>query len=472
MVKRNDLNYCIVLFAVICTSLAQAQDTAKIQKMGITDFMTIVREHHPIARQAALKAELGEAELLAKKGAFDPYLYGDIGQKYFDDKQYYNLIDAGMKVPTWFGIEMQAGLEQTDGDFINPQRTTPNNGLVYAGISVPIGQDLFIDQRRADLRNAQIYQNITLEERRLLLNKLFKKAVDTYWKWFAASRKYTIYQEALELAQVRFQAVESSARIGELPYVDTVEAYVQLQNRKNLLQSARLNYENITAELEVFLWNQDQQPLTIASNIEPPAPERVINEKSTLELGSQMDTLIKNHPALLKKSLEVSQLEINRKLAVERLKPQLDLKYNAINEPIAGDLIQGYSINNYTWGLTFKMPIFLRKERGQLQKANIQLQEQELALKQLERELSFGLNAAYNSWNTLGQQIQTYQSIVGSSEQLLEAERQKFRNGESSLFLVNSREMRYVKARIEYIDLIRQLQQAYIEVQFRLGQLD
>ncbi len=472
MVKRNDLNYCISLFAVICTLFAHAQDTAKVQKMGITDFMTIVREYHPVARQAALKAELGDAELLSKKGAFDPYLYGDVGQKYFDDKQYYNLIDAGMKVPTWFGIEMQAGLEQTDGDFINPQRTTPNNGLVYAGISVPIGQDLFIDQRRADLRNAQIYQNITLEERRLLLNKLFKKAVNTYWKWFAASRKYTIYQEALELAQVRFQAVESSAQIGESPYVDTVEAYVQLQNRKNLLQSARLEYENVTAELEVFLWNQDQQPLTIASTIEPPAPERVIDEKSKLELGSQMDTLIKNHPALLKKELEVSQLEIDRKLAVERLKPQLDLKYNAINEPIAGDLIQGYSINNYTWGLTFKMPIFLRKERGQLQKANIQLQEQELALKQLERELSFGLNAAYNSWNTLGQQIKTYQSIVESSKQLLQAERQKFKNGESSLFLVNSREMRYVKARIEYIDLIRQLQQAYIEVQFRLGLLD
>lgn len=472
MAKNSFLNFCFGLFFVLIPALLGAQDTAAVQKMGIADFMNIVREHHPIARQAGLRTEFGDAELLSKKGAFDPFLYGDVGQKYFDDKQYYNLIDAGMKVPTWFGIEMQAGLEQTDGDFINPQRSTPSNGLVYAGISVPIGQDLFIDQRRADLRKAQIYQDISLEEQRLLLNKLFKKAVDTYWKWFAASRKYTIYEEAYTLAQERFQAIESSARIGETPYVDTVEAYVQLQNRKNLLQSAQLQYENVTAELEVFLWNQDVQPLTMASNIAAPEPERVINEKNTLELGNQLDTLIRNHPALLKKGLEVDQLEINRQLAAERLKPQLDLRYNAINEPIAGDVIQGYSINNYTWGLTFKMPVFLRKERGQLQKAKIQLQEQELELKQLERELSFGLNAAFNSWNTLQEQINTYSSIVTSSEQLLRAEQQKFRSGESSLFLVNSREMRYVNARIEYIDLIRQLQQAYIEVQFRLGQLD
>jgi hypothetical protein len=41
-------------------------------------------------------------------------------------------------------------------DYLNPENTVPNAGLTSLGISVPLGQGLFINQRMADLRKAKM----------------------------------------------------------------------------------------------------------------------------------------------------------------------------------------------------------------------------------------------------------------------------------------------------------------------------
>lgn len=459
-----------ILICLFLSSVVAAQDSA--QTMGLTDFLNIVREHHPLAKQANLRIEYGAQNLKAKRGAFDPYLYGDVSQKYFDDKQYYDLINAGMKIPTWFGIELDAGFEQTDGDFLNPQRFTPNNGLVHAGISVPIGQDLFIDQRRADLRKAQIYTEITATEQQIMMNELFKQAITSYLEWVGAAQRFEVFEEALELAQVRFEAVRSSALIGEDPAIDTVEAFIQFQNRRISLQDAELDYRNASAQLEVFLWNQDGIPLSLSPRIQPPTQDDFNSTSNTEGIRSRMDSLIQNHPKLMKSSLYLEQMRIQRKLDLERLKPQLDLKYNALNEPINGDLIEGYTINNYNWGLTFKMPIFLRKERGQLQKTNVSIKEQEFVLDQMKRDLNYNVIAAMNTWETTQQQLGGYSDIVTSTERLLQAEVSKFNSGESSLFLVNSRELKYISTQVKFIDLFVKSQKALMMIEYELGRLN
>lgn len=460
----------VILLAIFCWCGVQAQDSTQV--MGLSDFLKIVREFHPLGKQANLRIDYGEQNLKANRGAFDPYLYGDVYQKYFDDKQYYDLINAGMKIPTWFGIELDAGFEQTDGDFLNPQRSTPMNGLVHAGISIPIGQDLFIDQRRADLRKAQVYQEITATEQQIMMNELFKQAITAYWEWVGASQKYEVYQEALNLARIRFEAVRENALIGEAPTIDTVEAFIQFQNRSIALQDAELEYNNTRAQLEVYLWNQEGVPLELSVDVKPPSLEDFTSSINSESIKTRLDSLVKNHPKLMKNELYLEQLEIQRELDLERLKPQLDLKYNALNEPLNGDLIEGYTINNYNWGLTFKMPIFLRKERGQLQKTNISIREQAYAIEQMERNLNYNVTAALNTWETTQQQLTGYNDVVTSTDRLLQAEVQKFNSGESSLFLVNRRELKYINTQVKFIDLLMKSQKALMTIEYELGRLN
>ena len=60
--------YISVLLLLTGGVLAQ-QDS--VQVLSFDRYMQLVKDHHPIARQAALQVQLGEATLLQSKGLFD-----------------------------------------------------------------------------------------------------------------------------------------------------------------------------------------------------------------------------------------------------------------------------------------------------------------------------------------------------------------------------------------------------------------
>jgi hypothetical protein len=75
------------------------------------------------------------------------------------DTEYYSILNSSFKIP-WYGIEIKAGFDQNEGYYLNPENTVPNAGLTSLGISVPLGQGLFINQRMADLRKAKMQMQL------------------------------------------------------------------------------------------------------------------------------------------------------------------------------------------------------------------------------------------------------------------------------------------------------------------------
>ena len=148
----------LISFSLICGNAVFSQRTFTTES-----FFSIVIKNHPLAQKANLKPRYGSFTLLKSKGGFDPKLSNEIDQKYFNSAQYYSYLNAGLKVPTWFGVELKTGLEMNDGVYLSKEHNTPQNGLVYAGLSINLGQGLFIDQRRAELFKAKIFQNSSLK---------------------------------------------------------------------------------------------------------------------------------------------------------------------------------------------------------------------------------------------------------------------------------------------------------------------
>jgi hypothetical protein len=48
--------------------------------------------------------------------------------------------------------------------YLNPENTVPNQGLTL-GVTVPLGQGLFINQRMADVRKAKMQMQLSQAER-------------------------------------------------------------------------------------------------------------------------------------------------------------------------------------------------------------------------------------------------------------------------------------------------------------------
>lgn len=460
------------LIALLCMGLVLFgplhADT--LQTLKYTDYLQQVKQHHPIAQRAQVVLGVTQAEVQVARGSFDPTANLDMGQKYFTDKQYYSLIDGALKIPTWYGVDVELGWTHNRGVFLNPENTVPNQGLLRATLSVPLGKGLFIDKRRAALRKAQVYQDIGENEARLILNDLMMDAGMAYWDWVEANALVDIYTEGVKVAQDRFVAVRRMSLLGDRPPIDTVEAQIQVQNRQFALQEATLKRQNSAAKLSVYLWANGVVPLELKVGTRP---QQGILEAQIGSVNNQSlkDSLIRQHPEWLQAQLKVQISKIEQRFRREMLKPAFNLKYNPIADAGAADPISAFTRTNYTWGLGFKMPILLREERGRLKQANLGVQEAQWMQENKFQMLEAKVEVAFNKLRTYEQQRELLRRTTLNREKLLKGEKRLFDGGESSLFMVNSREVNYIKAQINWLHAKVERQRAALGVQYALALL-
>jgi outer membrane protein TolC len=457
----------IILFFALSVGFEILSQTTFSDKQ----FFEIVLKNHPLAKQAQLQTQFGEKEILYAQGGFDPKIFTHTLQKNFNSTSYYNLIHSGLKIPTWYGLEFKGGFESNQGAFLNPEEKTPSSGLVYAGASVNLGKGLFIDQRRAELFKAKVYYQSTFFEQKLQLNELIYESGYAYWSWFLSYHSMKILDEAFQLANIRYDAVKRTAELEDRPEIDVVEAGLQVQNRESMLRNYEAEYKGSGFKISTFLWNEQQVPLDLDSLTTPMKIEILEKDSVTLLSNQEIDTALANHPYIQVTNFKIKGLEIERKLKKEQLKPELAVNYNFLNQPIQNNPFANLSMNNYKWGLTFEMPILLRKERGDLAKTNLKLKEEQFNLENSKAYVEYKIRNAYVDYNNALIQVEIFQKTVVDTKRLLEAEKAMFESGESSLFLINARELAYIQAKLKWVESIAKSKQAYLSLKFNLAQL-
>lgn len=461
------------LFLALLLPLASlmAQVTETPETLSYEKYMELVMTHHPLAQGAELQIERGEQAVSMARGGFDPKLYGDLSQKYFKGDQYYSLIDAGLKLPTWMGMTFDAGFEQNDGVFLNPEGNTPEDGLLRAGVSVPVGRGLFIDERRAQLRKAQIAQRSLAAERVSMLNELLLEAGSAYWEWFEAYHSMRVFEQAMDLANERMMAVRSLAILGDKPMIDSLEAGLQYQMRLSDFIDAQLRANNTRALAEVHLWLEGTVPMAIDPNVDPQPLETTETLDGIGIEGMVLDSMILDHPELIQKRLDIAMKRVDLRMKREMLKPQVDLKYNLLTQNTGNTETPNFNTNDYDWGIELYMPVFLRKERAAVKLNRIKISESTFELQSKQQLMRA---KTYNSLETLSAsatQVGLLRLTAEGYEALLEGERELFREGESSLFLVNSRESSFVQANIKLISQITKNRKAELKARYTISNL-
>ncbi|MBK9567283.1 MAG: TolC family protein [Saprospiraceae bacterium] len=434
-------------------------------------FLTDVVRYHPLANRAALRNDMAAAELVKSKGLLDPSLNSNVQQKYFGGKDYYSLVNGELKIPTFYGIDFKTGYDLNRGVFLGPENSTPDNGLIYGGISLPLGQGLLIDERRATIRNARTGLEIGRLEEVDIKNELLYNASYQYWQWFRAFNILKILEEANTVASQRYDAVKNFAINGDRPSIDTIEAGIQVQNIRVSLIASQLDLQQSQNTLATFLWNENGLPTGSPVNNLPLNTDEVFNSQEN-DLSNLISGLnINAHPYLGQLKNKLIQLDTDLKMKKDKLKPRLNIQYNPLSEALGSRTITDYNINNYKWGLEFKMPLFLRKERGDVKLADIKIRDTELDLQQKTIELEAKLNNYIAEWNNTINQIDVFRQAVNQYRQMLEAERRLFDLGESSLFLINTREQAYIQANVKLTELIAKNRMAYYSIWYFAGRM-
>lgn len=446
----------LILFLYGSGLFAQDQE---LQILSFEEYISLVKQNHPVAKQANLILETGDAKLLKARGGFDPKVEVDFDQKVFKETEYYNLLNATFKVPTWYGIDLKAQFEENEGYYLNPQKTVPENGLYTAGISASLGQGLWINERMATLKQAKVYQQQARADLDLAVNQVLYNAAITYFDWLQAYKKVLLYERALENSIIRFRGIKQSALAGDIPLIDTTEAKISVQSRDLSLREVRLEYIQKKLELANFLWLGNNIPVELQEAVYPQEDLQYVVDETLKITGFDIANFqIEEHPKMRSLAYKVQGLEIEKRLKGNKLLPVIDVNYNFItSEP---DNLDSFYTQNYKAGLHFKMPLFLRKERGDLQLAKLKLQDSELELTNSRLELQNKVRAVNTELITLKEQNIMAEELVVNYATMLNAEERKYQVGESSIFLINSRELKLIDSQLKQIEITYKLQKA------------
>ncbi len=437
------------LFFLVTPLFAQQEDTLVL---NFKEYLGYVKKYHPVAKQAELNISMGQANLMKARGGFDPKMEVDYDRKKFKGSEYYDLLNATFKIPTWYGIEFKGGFEQNEGDFLNPQDSVPEDGLFSAGVSVPIAQGLFINDRMATLRKAKFFREQVKADRDLLVNQILYDASLAYFDWLRAYGEKEIYSNFLDNAKIRFEGIKKNALAGDIAAIDTVEAKIAYQNRALSLEQAKVKLMNRSLELSNFLWLEGNIPVELQSNV---IPDSKVEEDidSTLEImGRPLDSFtIEDHPKLRSLNYKIEGLEVDRKLKANKLLPRIDLEYNFLTE--TPETARSFNTAEYKAGLAFSFPLFLRKERGDLKLAKFKVQDAQFEFETTQLQIRNKVMAIYIELESFVNQNELIENIVKDYQALLTAEERKFSFGESSLFLINSRERSLIDSKLKEIEV-------------------
>lgn len=450
----------LLLFIVIMPLKAQ-------EELSENDFVHYVLSYHPYAKIAGMTLDKARFEVRAARGGFDPKVYGEIDEKNFKGTNYYDIQQYGLKVPTWFGAEFKTTYETVDGVYYNPERNVPDDGLTYLGLSLPVGQGLFIDQRKFDLRYAQILKDRSSYEQINQYNTLLSEALEAYWDWVYAYYLHDLFKETVELNEDRLKLIREGFYLGDNAGMDTLETYVQYQSNYINYQEAEYLLNTNRMAASNYMWFENEVPLVISEDTRPPTYDSL---HIILEIRSlSHDSLIPpTHPVLKMYEAKIEAAELKARLKGEKLKPKINLEYGLIQSGFAYDK---FEFENQKWGLNFSMPLLLRQERGERQLAQLEVMQANLKYSQKRLELENKLKSARQNLKILADQLELYQNILNNYSKLLENEQVKFSLGDGSIFYINTREQKLLNAYKKYYKVLTKTHFYYAQYKAIRGDL-
>ncbi len=420
--------------------------------MSLSEYLGYVKNYHPIVKQANLVINKSEAKLLKARGGFDPKIEIDYDKKEFKKLEYFDKLNAAFKIPTYYGIEFKANFERNEGVFLNPEANVPSEGLYSAGVSASLLKGLVINKRMAALKKAKLFLNQSKEDQLILVNEILYDASLAYFYWLKTYNEKKVYENFLNNAEIRFKATKKAFLEGEKPAIDTTEAKITLNNRKLNLEKASIKLVKSSLELSNFLWLTNNTPIELKEYITPDV--NTLNNVDTtfnIALFNNATFDINNHPKIKSLEFKIKSLNVEKRLKLNSLLPKLDVQYNFLTE--RNNPPNSFNTQEYKAGVTFKLPIFLRKEKGDLKLAKIKLQDKEFENEVAKVTIKNKVKAIQKELTSFVTQNSLTKDIVRDYGTLLNAEDRKFFLGESSLFLVNYREVKLIEAKLKAIDL-------------------
>ena len=413
-----------------------------------------VEQSHPKLRGAELMRGVAAAKVQEKLGAFDPQLgFSSAYQRYNSSStpgKPLDYVSNGVVVARTdpSGITWEGGWLNTQGFPKSPASSTGDVGELFVGAKVPFLRGAGINAKSVGVEQAELVERQVEQDYRVVRLLTLLEAGGAYLQWNVAVLQWRILRENESLAIERAEQVGKRVQAGDLAAIDKVEAETEVLKRRELLLKSQREVQKGALKLALYLWNSNGEGSGVPS---PRLAPQSLPEGQRLTAEQVHDRQLEAltlRPELRRLDLEKSIVTLDRELADNDRLPQLDLSLRPGYD--AGGNGIGFTVKA---GLELVIPLGTRGPDGRRQAAILKLQKLDLDQVETLRRILVQVQDAASEVEAAAARGEQARQLYVQSKALEEAERTKFRLGDSTLFLVNARERATLEAALKVLDI-------------------
>lgn len=420
--------------------------------LSLGEVLRSAEASYPLLLATMQERAMAEGKALSAEGAFDTKLSAKSQSNQFG---YYrnrvNGAEVSQPLRDWGG-EVFGGYKRGQGNFgpWEQDLLTLSRGEWSAGVRLPLFRDRQTDERRTELLLAKLSIDLadaSIEKRRL---KLLEAASKSYWDWVAAGRQLLIAEDLLRIAQERNEQLQESVEAGAIAAIEVVDNQRAVLERRSAIVAAERDLRTAQLELSLFYRDGSGQPRVAGRELMPefPDPERI----SENAREDDLERALTRRPEITGTLVEVEQVNAGLRLARNRLLPDVDVTARYGRDSGVGSVTKRG--DEFIAELAIQTPFQRRKAKGEAAVHEAKLVKLDQELRFARNRIQVEVRSALAMIDAAFERLDLARGEMDLARQLADAERERFDLGDSTLFIVNLRELTAAGARLKVVSAL------------------
>jgi hypothetical protein len=449
----------ILFFSFIFSTLVRSENQVVTENQIITSTL----KNFPLIIEAEMKFLAADFELESSRGSFDHKLKIKTRNKIEDIYKNQYLETLIERQTPYYGLSLVAGHRQGAGKFAEYDGyfRTSTAGEIFGGLSLPLLRNFKLDQNRLDLTINKMEKDISESDLKAKKLVTVHKALSIYYKWILATKKLQIRKNILDLAKNRHEMILKRVKAGDLEELKIKDNQRTIDKRMDDVLKSEIELKDAINKLSLYLRNENGESIYVQETQVPKEPlvhKRIEEEKIDFDNLPPVK-IINSQIAIMK--------EQNKFFETQKL-PALNLDVLGSKE-LSSNI--PYDSSALRVGLSFEFPIENRKADGktvatEYKKKSIERQK-DFIIQEIDRNYDFSVFSMRES-------LLRYEIVTREFENtviMAEAEKKKWLQGDSDLFIFNLREQDTAEADIKKWSTLLDSQQYYIDALLFAGKL-